>query len=117
MTNTIPEGYGFIAGRSAKKARAALDAASSLGLDPQQAVQATSDGYIVPLDVLDLYNREPDRAVPGTESEASQEDAPTSDWKNAEIVEWAQAHDVDLGEATKKADMLAAIQASTEEKE
>lgn len=37
------------------------------------------------------------------------EGSPTEAWKNADIKAWAEANDVDLGDATKKADMLAAI--------
>lgn len=43
--------------------------------------------------------------------------SPTSEWKNADIRDWASSHDVDLGEATTKADMLAAITAADTKEE
>lgn len=98
----IPEGYGLIAGRSRKNAQAALQAADRAGVDPLQ-VTAVTEGYIVPLEVIDAYQGV-DPAPP-----ADAEPTPTEDWKNAEIREWAEAHSVDLGGATTKADMLAAI--------
>jgi len=42
------------------------------------------------------------------------EGEPDDSWKNDQIKAWAAAHDVDLGGATNKGDMLAAIAASTE---
>ena len=51
-------------------------------------------------------------AIDGTADDA--EATPTSDWKNAEIKDWAAAHEIDLGDATTKADMLAAIAAAME---
>lgn len=50
------DGYGIIAGRSAKNARAALDAADAAGVD-QREVQAVDGGYEVPLAVLDAYEK------------------------------------------------------------
>lgn len=35
---------------------------------------------------------------------------PDDDWKVAELRAWAAVHDVDLDDATKKADILAAIE-------
>lgn len=99
----IPEGYGLIAGRSRKTAQAALEAADRAGVDVHE-VSAVPEGYVVPLAVLEAYH--------GTGDVVQQDAAvPTDEWKNAEIRDWADAHDVDLGEATKKADMLAAIAA------
>jgi hypothetical protein len=40
------------------------------------------------------------------------EGKPTDVWTNAQITAWAAAHEVDLGDASKKADMLAAIEAA-----
>jgi len=108
MTN-IPEGYGIIAGRSTKNAQAALAAAATAGVDPLE-VTAVTGGYLVPDAVLAAFHE----AIDGAADDA--EATPTSDWKNAEIKEWAAAHDVDLGDATTKADMLDAI-ASANEKE
>jgi len=50
------EGYGVIAGRSAKNARAALDAADAAGVD-QLLVTAVDGGYEVPIAVLDAYEK------------------------------------------------------------
>ena len=104
--SAIPEGYGVIAGRSSKNARAALDAAAKAGVDVAE-VKAVPSGYLVPDAVLDAFHE----AVDGTADDA--EDTPTSDWKNAEIKDWASAHDIDLGDATTKADMLDAIASAT----
>lgn len=114
----IPEGYGLIAGRSRRTAQAALDAAAKAGVDVHE-VTAVQEGYVVPLDVLDVYTA----AAGGSGASAETEDAaavpaspgtdaPTAEWKNADIEKWAKKHQVDLGDATKKADMLAAIDAA-----
>jgi hypothetical protein len=106
----IPEGFGIIAGRSRKNAQAALDAAKAAGVDPSE-VKAVAGGYQVPDAVLAAFHE----AIEGTADDA--EATPTSDWKNAEIKDWAKAHEIDLGDATTKADMLAAIDAAANEKE
>lgn len=100
----IPEGYGIIAGRSRVNAQAALDAAKAAGVDPQQ-VTAVKEGYIVPLAVIDAY-----KGVGAVVQES--QPVPSDDWKNAQIKDWAEAHQIDLGGATTKADMLAAIAAA-----
>jgi hypothetical protein len=104
----IPEGYGIIAGRSRKNAQAALDAAKAAGVEATE-VKAVVGGYLVPDAVLAAFHE----AIDGTADDA--EATPTSDWKNAEIKEWASTHEVDLGDATTKADMLAAIAAANKE--
>jgi hypothetical protein len=76
------------------------------GVDPAE-VRAVKEGYLVPEAVLDAFHE----AIAGTPDDA--EATPTSDWKNAEIEDWAKTHGVDLGEATKKADMLDAIASAT----
>lgn len=100
----IPEGYGIIAGRSRVHAQAALDAAVKAGVDPHE-VTAVKEGYVVPLAVIEAYHGtgEVVETAPAT---------PTEEWKNREIKDWATAHEVDLGDATTKADMLAAIAAA-----
>jgi hypothetical protein len=103
---TIPEGHGIIAGRSRKNAQAALDAAAAVGADPRVVV-AVAEGYLVPEAVLDAFHE----AIEGSADDP--EATPTSDWKNAEIADWAAAHEVDLGGATTKADMLDAIASAT----
>jgi len=100
----IPEGYGIIAGRSSENARAALAAAEAAGVSTS-LVEAVKEGYLVPDAVLKAFHGE----IAEAEADAEADDAPTSDWKNADIEAWAEAHGVDLGGATKKADMLAAI--------
>lgn len=113
---TIPDGYGFVAGRKRVTAARLLAIAAELDL-PAREISATSDGYIVPIAVLDVYEgaaeAAPDEGDSG-EVPAS-EPTPTSDWKNPEIEKWASDHGVDLGGATKKADMLAAIAAVNKE--
>jgi len=118
MTN-IPEGYGFVAGRSRENAKAILAAAKAAGVDTS-LVQTVLDGYLAPEAAIRQYEgknfeapaESPEQELP----EEGAEDAPNDSWKNAEIKEWAQDHGVDLGDATKKADMLAVISdASTKE--
>jgi len=109
MSTNIPEGFGIIAGRSRVNAQAALDAADTAGV-ARSLVKAVPEGYLVPDAVLAVFHGESD----ADGEEQSAEAAPTSDWKNAEIKDWAAAHDLDLGDATTKADMLAAIAAANE---
>lgn len=112
MTN-IPDGWGFISGRSAETARAALDAADAAGYEAS-AVLTTHDGYLVPESVARAY----EKALGAPDADPEVEKTPDESWKNDEIKTWAEEHDVDLGDATKKADMLAAIRtADTKEKE
>lgn len=99
----IPAGHGIIAGRSPEVAAAALAAAEAAGL-PASVVRVVRTGYLVPDAVLEAYHGAPE-----------DDGTPTSDWKNAEIETWASDHGVDLGGATKKADMLAAIAAANKE--
>lgn len=40
------------------------------------------------------------------------EGEPTEDWKGDQLKAYAAAHEIDLGSAAKKADMVAAIQAA-----
>ena len=102
----IPEGYGVIAGRSRANAQAALEAAKTAGVEASE-VKAVAGGYLVPDAVLDAFHE----AIDGTAADA--EATPTSDWKNTEIEAWAESHGIDLGDATKKADMLDAIASAT----
>lgn len=109
----IPEGYGIIAGRSRATAQAALDAAVAAGV-PISEIRAVNEGYVVPLSVLDAYTGVGDdeetaaAAVPA----ADVADVPNPEWRNTDIRAWAEEHQVDLADATKKADMLAAIAAA-----
>lgn len=55
---------------------------------------------------------EPARTAPATPPPADPAEAPTQAWTNARIAAWAKGR-VDLGSATKKDDMLAAIAAAS----
>lgn len=115
--------YVTITGRSRDTAEALLHAASKVGVEPFEVRTGTS-GYIVPVAVSDYYQKmvrgeteeEPEEG-PAEEGPAEEqpEGEPNESWKNDEIKTWAEAHEVDLGGATKKADMLAAIQAADTE--
>jgi sialic acid synthase SpsE len=114
MTN-IPEGYGFVAGRSRENAKAILAAAKAAGVDVN-LVQTTLDGYLAPEAAVKKFEGKNFKAPDDTEKVELTEGAPDDSWKNADIKKWAEDHGVDLGDATKKADMLAAISdASTKE--
>lgn len=114
--------YTNIDGRSRATAEALLSAADRVGVQPYE-VRTTIRGYIVPDAVAAEYNRmlagdtQPVEEIPVEEILPPAEGPPVPDsgWKNDEIKTWAEAHGVDLGGATKKADMLAAIQAADTE--
>lgn len=116
-------------------AEALLSAAERLGYDPG-VVRTTQNGYLVPVDVAELYGKllsgevseeiAPAEAVylDGTSPETGEdgtpiveEQSPNKDWKNADIEQWASDHGIDLGGATKKADMLAKINDATNKEE
>lgn len=106
--------YGFVSPRSTEVAKTLLQIAESLGIEAWE-VRATVGGYYVPEKVARKYEE-----TLGAPKEAAVEadeksDFPDDSWKNADIKAWAESHEVDLGDATKKADMLAAIQAHKEE--
>lgn len=115
MTN-IPDGYGFVAGRSRENAKAILDAARAAGVDPG-LVRTAEGGYLAPVAAVRQYEGKSlgasEEDAPEEKSdekvELSGEAVPDGTWKNADIKTWADAHGVDLGDNTKKADMLAAI--------
>jgi hypothetical protein len=106
----IPDGYGFVAGRSRENAKAILAAAEAAGVDVN-LVQTVADGYLAPEAAVTAYEGKnfdaPKEATDG--KSGLSEDVPDESWKNADIKAWAEDHGVDLGDATKKADMLAAI--------
>lgn len=105
--------YGFVSPRSTEVAKTLLGLAESLGVEAWE-VRATIGGYYVPEKVARKYEETlvAQKAAPKEDAEGP---SPDESWKNADIKEWAEAHEVDLGDATKKADMLAAIQAHKEE--
>jgi hypothetical protein len=105
----IPEGYGFVAGRSREHAKAILAAAKAAGVD-QSLVQTTLDGYLAPEAAVKAFEgKNFDAPAEDEKVGLSDTSVPDDSWKNADIKAWAEAHGVDLGDATKKADMLAAI--------
>lgn len=65
--------------------------------------------FTVPDQVADDY-REPGVVVPAP----ADDPAPDERTHNGDIRAWADRHDVDLGDATTKADMLDVIRASTD---
>lgn len=50
--------------------------------------------------------------VPGSSTPAEQDSAPSKSWKVDELKAYAEEHAIDLGTATKKADILTAIEAA-----
>lgn len=54
MADQVPEpGFTFVQGHERTTARALLDAAEELGLDPRDTVRTTVQGFIVPEEVWD----------------------------------------------------------------
>lgn len=110
--------YVTIAGRNRKTAEALLHAASKVGVDPTE-IRTGAVGYIVPVAVSDYYQKMVRGETEGVPEEGPLAEEPQGEpdesWKNDEIKAWAEAQGVDLGGATKKADMLAAIQAADTE--
>jgi hypothetical protein len=125
MTN-IPEGYGFVAGRSRENAKAILAAAEKAGVDPS-LVSTVIGGYLAPEAAVIAYenrNNPTEEKAPSEEPAEEEPDAgsdedgyygPDRSWSNADIEAYARDNNIDLGGATKKADMLSAISAATKE--
>lgn len=109
----------LIPGRSRVNAQQALDAAARAGVDPA-LVRATKDGYEVPDEVFaawedrdaDLVYVSDGEPIDLGENAPAEPPTPDEGWKNADIEAWARDQGLDLGGATKKADMLAAIAAA-----
>lgn len=116
----LDEGYAFVGPRTPDTARALLDLAANAGLEPW-VVRTVIGGYQVPVKVAKAYEKNnlgaPEETPAEAPAEGDEADAsvPDDSWKNADIVAWAQEHEVDLGGATKKADMLAAIHSADKE--
>ena len=110
----LEDGYGLVGPKNADTARALLAAAEAVG-EPAYVVRTTIGGYIAPVKVVKKY--EEGLGAPKEEpvEEDEKSDFPDDSWKVADIKTWATAHEVDLGDATKKADLLAAIQAHKED--
>lgn len=69
----IEEGQGYIGGLTRENAQRALAAAEKLGLDPG-VVRTTLDGFVVPVEVLDEYDKptsEAKKAAPKTTAKAT----------------------------------------------
>jgi len=112
----LEEGYGFVGPRSQQTARALLDAAKAVG-EESHVVRATIGGYYAPVRVVKAYEKalgakDEDPVVEGPKADDA---VPDDSWKVAEIKTWANDHGVSLGDATKKADMLAAIRETDKE--
>jgi hypothetical protein len=103
--------YGFVGPRSGEVARTLLGLADKMNLD-RAAVRATIGGYYVPPALVEAYEKSLGAAPVEDEQEPEKSDFPDESWKVADIKEWAAAHEVDLGDATKKADILAAIRSA-----
>jgi hypothetical protein len=115
----MDDGYAFVSPKSSATARALLDAAKSLGLEAS-VVRSTMGGYYVPVSVSKKYETVSLGAQPeesAVEEDAGKSDFPDDSWKVAEIKKWAEDHEVDLGDATKKADILAAISSADTKEE
>lgn len=97
-----------ISPRSRAIAEALLSAAEYVGLDPS-VVTTTRTGYIVPVEVAERYGAMVRGETEPVEQSTDAEGEPDDTWKNADIEKYAGDHGIDLGGATKKADMLAAI--------
>jgi hypothetical protein len=115
--------YTNIDGRSRATAEALLAAADKVGVERYE-VRTTIRGYVVPDAVATEYQRMLAGETKAVEEEPVAEEPdeekssfPDSSWKNDDIKAWAESHEVDLGDATKKADMLAAIQSADTKEE
>jgi hypothetical protein len=134
MTN-IPDGYGFVAGRSRETAKAILAAAEAAGVDAA-LVRTVTGGYIAPDEAVRQYEGkgqtqqgevseaeeiEPDEYDLDEEGdekvELSEGDRPDKTWKVGDIRSWANTNGVDVGDATSKTDLLAAINSADTKEE
>lgn len=114
---SIPVGYEKLPGRNQGNARKALDLAVKNGFRSSD-VLTVRDGYLIPVQPAEATYvdgtelKKGDDGIPVAEAKT-----PTSDWKNDDIRRFAEDNSIDLGGATKKDDMLAAIAAAGNEKE
>jgi hypothetical protein len=115
----VDEGYAFVSPKGSVTARGLLEAAKALGLEAS-VVRSTMGGYYVPVAVSKKYETDALGAKPEepeAEEAEGKSDFPDETWKNADIKQWAEDQGVDLGDATKKADMLAAISSADTKEE
>lgn len=110
----LEEGYGLVGPKTAEVAQALLAAAASMNEDAS-VVRTVIGGFYAPVRVVKRYEESLGAKPEPVAESAEKSDFPDDSWKNADIKQWATAHGVDLGEATKKADMLAAIAATDKE--
>ena len=105
--------YTTINEKSRETAEALLVAAERVGASVYD-VRTSIRGFIVPDAVAEEYYRMLEGDTEPIEI-VDTEGSPDESWKVADIKAWAESHEVDLGGATKKADILAAIQAADTE--
>lgn len=67
---------------------------------------------IVPENVAESYISQ-GWVVPGSPTPAEQDSAPSKSWKVDELKAYANEHGINLGDATKKADILTVIEAAS----
>lgn len=70
----------------------------------------------VPDDVAESYISQ-GWVVPGSPALAGADSAPSMSWKVDDLKAYAEERAIDIGDSTKKADILAVIEASSEEDE
>lgn len=104
----IPDGYEKLPGRSPANARKALDLAVKNGFNSKDVLTAR-DGYLIP------YLKAKPKAQAAAKTDAPA--LPDKSWKNADIAQYAEDNSIDLGGATKKDAMLAAIDAAQNKEE
>jgi hypothetical protein len=107
----LEEGYAFVSPRTPDTAKALLAAAEAVGAEAW-AVRTTTGGYYVPVSVAQRYEQSLSAPV---EEEAEGPSVPDESWKVADLKAYAQDNQVDLGDATKKADILAVIRSADKE--
>ncbi len=124
----IPSYYGEIGTEHTPEALARVqDAAFQMNVS-NTFISPTDNGYAAPPKVIARYEQDnfgADAEDPDVESDTDEggsdtepvEQLPDESWKNADIEAWAEAHKVDLGGASKKADMLAVIAAANNKEE
>lgn len=71
---------------------------------------------VVPDNVAESYISQ-GWVVPGSPAPAEQDSAPSKSWKVDELKAYAEENSIDLGGATKKADILTAIEAAASSEE
>lgn len=108
----IPEGFELLPGRGRENAKRALALAAERGVDEALVRSSTlHNGFLVPLGdegAADAIVSDGDENAEPVEVEA----VALEDLTVADLKALAEKHDIDLGGATKKADIIAAIEGS-----